>query len=121
VQTYRNLIRRLRRAGYVRHQYSDYRRPGSNPIAVWTTMMQLSVIQPPGKLESTLINLKMHYILHQNDMDVTNQIRLGGAFSTTLQGPTPAALVSQVPAGILNHPRSWFRQARPYKTFCCSR
>lgn len=64
--------------------------------------MQLSVIQPPGKLESTLINLKMHYIHHQSDMDVTNQLWLGGAFSTTLQGPTPAALIAQVPAGILN-------------------
>jgi len=65
-------------------------------------MVQLSLIQPPGKLESTLINIKMHYIHHQNDMDVTDQLQLGGAFSTTLRGPTPAALVAQVPAGILN-------------------
>lgn len=86
-QTYRYLTRRLRNAGYVRHQYSDYRRPGSNPVVVWTTMVQLATIQPSGKLESTMISLKMHYFHHLNDMDVTNQLRLGGAFSTTLRVP----------------------------------
>ena len=65
-------------------------------------MIQLSEIQPPGKLQPTLISLKMHYIQHQNDMDVLNQLQLGGVFSTTLWGPTPATLVAQVPAGILN-------------------
>ena len=61
-------------------------------------------IPPPGKLQSTLIGLKMHYIPHFEDMDVTNQLRLGrlgGEFSTTLRGPTPAALVFDLPAGAL--------------------
>ncbi|KAF8972292.1 hypothetical protein BDZ97DRAFT_1784071 [Flammula alnicola] len=104
VNTYRKLIRRLHLAGYGRHQYSDYRRPNSNPVAVWMVMVQLCQIQPPGKLQSTLLSLKMHYIHHLNDMDVTNQLQLGGAFSTTLAGPTPQALVSQVPPGVLNPP-----------------
>ena len=106
VNTYRKLIRRLHLAGYGRHQYSDYLRlrPNSNPVAVWTVMVQLCQIQPPGKLQSTLLGLKMHYIHHLNDMDVTNQLQLGGAFSTTLAGPTPQALVAQVPPGLLNPP-----------------
>ncbi|KIL60307.1 hypothetical protein M378DRAFT_180510 [Amanita muscaria Koide BX008] len=85
-------------------EYSDYRRPNSNPVAVWMVMVQLCRIQPPGKLQSTLLSLKMHYIHHLNDMDVTNQLQLGRAFSTTLAGPTPQALVAQVPPGVLNPP-----------------
>jgi len=34
-------------------------------------------------------------------MDLTEQLQLGGAFSHTLQGPTPATLVARVPAGAL--------------------
>lgn len=104
MNTYRQLIRRLNLAGYGRHQYSDYRRPNSDPVAVWMVMVQLCQIQPPGKLQSTLLSLKMHYIHHLNDMDVTNQLQLGGAFSTTLAGPTPQALVAQVPPGVLDPP-----------------
>ncbi|KAH9039293.1 hypothetical protein EDB85DRAFT_1859853 [Lactarius pseudohatsudake] len=100
--TYRRLIKRLRDAGYVRHQYSDYRRPNSDPVAVWMDMVGLCQIPPPGKLESTLSGLKMHYVHHLHDMDVTQQLQLGGAFSETLRGPTPVALVDQVPAGLLN-------------------
>ncbi|KAH8991654.1 hypothetical protein EDB92DRAFT_1797962 [Lactarius akahatsu] len=97
-----HIQKRLRDAGYVRHQYSDYRRPNSNPVAVWTDMVGLYQIQPPGELESTLSGLKMHYIHYLHDMDVTDQLRLGGAFSKTLRGPTSVALVDQVPAGLLN-------------------
>jgi hypothetical protein len=64
-------------------------------------MVQLCQIQPPGKLQSTLLGLKMHFIHHLQDMDVTDQLQLGGVYSTTLAGPTPAALVAQVQVGIL--------------------
>ena len=66
-------------------------------------MVYLASILPPGKLQSTLKSLKMHYIHHLNEMDVTNQLQLGGEFSHTLRGPTPAGLVAQVPEGLL-HP-----------------
>jgi len=84
-----------------RHHYSDYRHPNLIPVAVWTVMVQLCQIQPPGKLQSTLCSPKMHSI-HHLDMDVTDQLQLGGTFSTTPAGPTPGALVAQVPAGFLN-------------------
>ncbi|KAF8273182.1 hypothetical protein EI94DRAFT_1696985 [Lactarius quietus] len=101
--TYRALLRSLRQAGFVRHQYSDYRRHNSNPVAVWTTMIFLAAqVQPPGKLQSTLLGLKMHHIEHLHDMDVTDQLRLGGAFTPWLMGPTPAGLVAEVPDGLLN-------------------
>jgi hypothetical protein len=95
VNTYRHLIRRLRHAGYMFHQYSDYSRQNSSAVAAWTTMAQLCQIPPPGKLQSTLLGLKMHYI-PVGDMDVTNNLRLGGAFSTALVGPTPAGRVARV-------------------------
>lgn len=69
---YNKLISLLRQAGYVRHKYSDYSRPNSNPVGVWTTMVQLAQILPPGKLNSTLIGLKMYYTPSPNTMDVTN-------------------------------------------------
>ena len=65
-------------------------------------MVQLCQIPPPGKLQSTLRSLKMHFIPHLPDMDVTNYLRLGGAFSTALAGPTPVALVDRVPPRVLD-------------------
>jgi hypothetical protein len=64
-------------------------------------MVLLRGINPPGKLESTVIGLKMHFIQHLPEMDATDDLQLGGAFSTMLRGPTPAALVAQVPPGAL--------------------
>ena len=106
VSTYRQIIRRLTQAGYVRHQYSDYRRPNSNPMVVWTDMVGLCLIQPPGKLQSTVLGLKMHFYPHFHQMDVTDQVQLGGAFSHGILGPTPQALVAlaQVPPGFLIPP-----------------
>ena len=61
-------------------------------------MLQLRHIQLPG-----LLRVEMHFIKDFNDMDVTGQLQLGGTFSQTLVGPTPGALVAQVPAGLLDH------------------
>ena len=93
--TYRRLIRSLRHSGFIRHQYSDYCRPDSHPAVVWTTMVQLA------QIESTLVGLKMHYIPYSEDLDITDQLQLGGEFSTRLRGPTPSALVANVPTGVL--------------------
>ena len=103
VNMYKQLIHRLHMAG-VCHQYSDYCCPNLNPVAMWVVMVQFCLIQPPGKLQSTLHGLIMHYIHHLNNMDITHQVWLGGAFSTTLTGPTPYGLVAQVPPGMLNPP-----------------
>jgi hypothetical protein len=54
-------------------------------------MLQLRLIPPPGKLESTVLGLKMHCL--EDESDVTARVRLGGAFPPALRGPTPAALV----------------------------
>ena len=100
---YRMIKNVLFRAHFIRHQYGDYRRPNSHPVEVWIVMVSLGQIQPPGKIQSTIRGLKMHFIHDLNEMDVTEQLRLGGAFSPALLGPTPAALVARVPAGLL-HP-----------------
>ena len=65
-------------------------------------MLDLAQIDPPGKLQSTLVGLKMHHIPYSEDLDITDdQLQLGGEFSTELRGPTPSALVANVPAGVL--------------------
>ncbi|KAH9045982.1 hypothetical protein EDB84DRAFT_1241695, partial [Lactarius hengduanensis] len=89
VSTYRRPTKHLHDPGYVHHQYSDYRHPNSDPVIVWMDMVGLCRIWPPGKLESTLSGLKMHYIHHLHNMDVTEQVQLGGVCSTMLRGPTP--------------------------------
>lgn len=86
--TYRLLIKRLRQAGFVRQQYSNYVLVNANPVFVWNVMVQLRLIRPPGKLESTLLGLKMC-----RSIDVTDRMQLGGAFSLVLRGPTPVGLV----------------------------
>ena len=80
-------------AGFVRQQYSEYRLLNTEAVVVWNVMIQLRLIRPPGKFESTLLGLKLYRSL----FDITNQMRLGGEFSQVLRGPTPAGLV---PAGM---------------------
>ena len=61
-------------------------------------MLSLIMIEPPGKLESTVKGLKAHHIPDWA-FDVTRLIRLGGQYSPSLQGPTPVGLVPpNVPA-----------------------
>lgn len=100
--TYRQLIRTLNLSGFHRHQYSDYRRDNFGPIRTWLLMYILSQIRPPGKLQSTVLSLKMHHIPYLDDMDITNRLQFGGAHSTRLLGPTPAGLIAQIPDGLLN-------------------
>ncbi|KAI9432866.1 hypothetical protein BJY52DRAFT_1132540, partial [Lactarius psammicola] len=88
------LIHCLHQAGYVWHQYSNYCHQNSNLVAVWINMVLLCLIQPLGKLQLTLLGLKMHYIQHLNNMDIMNQLQLKEVFTTILVGPTPAALVT---------------------------
>jgi hypothetical protein len=48
------------------------------------------------KLATTVLGLKVHYYSDLNILDLTNYVRIGGAFSSHLQGPIPASLL---PAG----------------------
>lgn len=89
--TYKRIIQYLNHHDFERYQYSGYRRPDSDPIEVWEIMLQLMTIEPPGKLQSTVLGLKMHYVLHE--MDVTEALQFGGVFSPFLLGPTPAGLI----------------------------
>lgn len=101
-RTYSQIIARLTEEGFEQHQYSDYRCEDTTGVATWTQMVSLALIRPPGKLQTTLRSLKMHYIQHLNEMDVTNQLQLGGELSPQLLGPTPVGLVAQVPDGLLD-------------------
>lgn len=65
---------------------------------MWFLTLQIGQIQLPG-----LLRLEMRFIKDFDDMDVTGQLQLEGTFSQTLVGPTPGALVAQVPAGLLDH------------------
>ncbi|KAF8329822.1 uncharacterized protein EI90DRAFT_3017118 [Cantharellus anzutake] len=101
--TYRRIIRRLREAGFTRHQSGDYSRINSHPIRVWMDMQTLFCISPPSKFQSMLLNLKA-YRIQTLEVDVTDYLRLGGTFSTTVTGPIPAGLVARVPPGVLHPP-----------------
>lgn len=73
-----------------------------NTTALWTwfVMVLLPHINPPGKFESTIGALKMHFVHNANVLIVTPDIQLGGAFAAVVRGPTPANLVppGMVPA-----------------------
>ena len=51
-------------------------------------------INPPGKLQSTLKGIKVHYLAHPRGLDGSDAMRLGGAYSLHLRGPTPVSEVS---------------------------
>jgi hypothetical protein len=108
--TYNQLKSRLRALGFVRHQYSDYRCVAPrHPIFVWTSMIHLVHIAPPGRLQTNLLSLKMHYLPFMNEMDVTVRVRLGGDISDTLLGATPVGLIpddvlEQEPAPVIPGP-----------------
>lgn len=85
-------------ARFRRLQGSDWVSDESDAVGAYWTMLSLIMIEPPGKLESTVKGLKAHHIPDWT-FDVTRLIRLGGQYSPSLQGPTPAGLVPQnVPA-----------------------
>lgn len=57
-------------------------------------MFDLLRIRPIGKLESTIKGLKAHHVPAW-ELDITEQVQLGGIYSPNLRGPTPADLVPQ--------------------------
>ncbi|KAH0826469.1 hypothetical protein J3R83DRAFT_5471 [Lanmaoa asiatica] len=96
--TYLELARVLGESGFRRLQYSDWVSDDNDAVDTYWSMLDLLRIRPAGKLESTIKGLKAHHIPAW-ELDVTEQIRLGGVYSPYLRGPTPASLVPQnVPA-----------------------
>jgi hypothetical protein len=94
--TYRALIRRLMIMGFHRHQYSDYRSDNITGATAWFSAIFLKFIDPPMKLETTVLGLKVHFYSNLHLLDLTAFVRIGGAFSRQLRGPIPAFLL---PAG----------------------
>ena len=97
-QTYRQLAIRLQHGRFARLQKSDWVRNETTAVDTYYTMLLLRNIRPPGKFQSTVQGLKMHCI---DDWvyDVSDEVRLGGAYATVLAGPTPRGLVPpHVPA-----------------------
>lgn len=97
--TYRGLAKQLQRRGYEQRQYSDWLNADTTAADAYMTMLSLMRIEPPGKLQSTLKGVKIHYLADPGGLDGTNTIELSGAYSTHLRGPTPAHLVpGNIPA-----------------------
>ncbi|KAJ7184120.1 hypothetical protein C8R46DRAFT_1208356 [Mycena filopes] len=97
---YRRLKNALTAAGFVRNQYSDWVHPNISGFNAWMFMLSLEgLIPPPHKLSSTVRGLRMARMDHFGLMDVTQDLQIGGAASTTLWGPVPAGLVP-VPAAL---------------------
>ncbi|RDB26647.1 hypothetical protein Hypma_005552 [Hypsizygus marmoreus] len=95
--TYRQIIDILAIAAFTRDQYSDYRAVGVSALVTWQTMWQLRNIQPPMKLQSTILGLKMQFYHFAHLFNITQDMQLGGAGAPTLLGPVPANLVLQAP------------------------
>jgi hypothetical protein len=94
--TYKALIRHLMIMGFYRHQYSDYRLDNTTGVNAWLTALSLKFIDPPMKLETTVLGLKIHYYSNLHFFDLTDYVQIGGIFSQQLRGPIPASLL---PAG----------------------
>jgi hypothetical protein len=86
----------------MRSQYSDW--ISLHPVTIgytWHTATSLITISPPGKFESTLRRLKIHYTPDILLSDLTILYQLGGAFAPILRGPTPVDLVTQLAPALL--------------------
>ena len=92
--TYLELARILEASGFYRVQYSDWASDDSDTADTYWTMLNLLRIRPAGKLESTIKGLKAHHIPAW-ELDITEQVQLGGIYSPNLRGPTLANLVPQ--------------------------
>ena len=96
--------------GFHRHQYSDYRADNITGAFAWLTAIFLKFIDPPMKLETTILGLKVHFYSNLHLLDLTQAIRIGGPLSRQLRGPIPAsllpagALVVGMNGGVLVHP-----------------
>jgi len=93
-ETYAELVRILTASGFRRLQGSDWVSDDSDAVHAYWTMLSLTMVEPPGKLESTVKGLKAHHIPDWV-FDITEEIQLGGLYSPFLPGPTPARLVPQ--------------------------
>jgi hypothetical protein len=71
------------------------------PNFAWNTALSLLTIDPPGKFESTVRRLKIHYTPNIALSDVTIDCQLGGVFAPALRGPTPLGLVTQLAPALL--------------------
>lgn len=92
--THREVAKILQSHGFKRLQGSGHNwfcEP-ADAVDVFWSMLSLTGVRPPGKFQSTVKELKAHHI-HGLALDITPQIRLGGEYSPTLQGLTPAGLV----------------------------
>ena len=97
--TYRALAKQLRLSDFEQLQYSDWINEDTNAPDAYMSMMSLMRINPPGKLQSTLKSVKIHYLADPRGHNGTDAMRLGGIYSPYLRGPTPANLVpGNVPA-----------------------
>ena len=90
--TYRELAKVLRNRNYEQLQYSDWINENTTAISAYLSMLSLTRMEPPGKFQSTVKNVKVHYIAHRG-LNGSDAIRLGGVHSLHLRGPTPARLV----------------------------
>ena len=89
--------------GFRRHQYSDYRADLTFGAQAWFSAITLKFIDPPMKLETTILGLKVHYYDNLHLLYLTMNIQIGGALSTILQGPIPESLCPAYPAVIGIH------------------
>lgn len=78
------------------NQYSSWQNPYTTPIDMWQVIMKLFLIDSSEKLQS-----KMDYTYYFYQMDVTNSIQLGEAFSQQVMGSTPASIIDSLPMGTL--------------------
>jgi len=91
--TYRELAKELQSRDYDQLQYSDWINEDTTAADAYITMVSLMSINPPGKLQSTLKGIKVHYLAHPRGLDGSDAMLLSGAYSPHLRGPTPAHLV----------------------------
>ena len=82
----------LTQRGFAQGQYSHWIK-NTTALDAYVSMLSLMGIEPPGKFQSTLKSVKVHYQAHPGIMDGADAIRLGGIYSPHLWGPTPAHLV----------------------------
>ncbi|KAI9571803.1 hypothetical protein HD554DRAFT_2002252, partial [Boletus coccyginus] len=83
--THREVAKILQSHGFERLQDSghDWFCEPADAVDVFWSILSLTGVRPPGKFQSTVKELKAHYI-HDLALDITPQIRLGGEYSPAL-------------------------------------
>ncbi|KLO17301.1 hypothetical protein SCHPADRAFT_172018 [Schizopora paradoxa] len=98
---YGQVSRALNSQFFGRTQYSCWRKR-CRATHCWSVMFSIMRALPYGFMESTVKGLSM-YQLTSALMDVTRKVILGGQFSRTLRGLTPAGLITQGTRQTLEH------------------